>query len=47
MRLTIVFALALLAASALPLRAQPVKQADLRVNGARIHYTIAGNGPVV
>ena len=47
MRLTMVLALALLSASALPAQAQPFKQADLRVNGARIHYTIAGSGPVV
>ena len=47
MRLTICFALALLAAAALPVQAQTSKQADLRVNGARIHYTIAGSGPVV
>ena len=47
MRLTMVLALALLTAPALPAQAQPFKQADLRVNGARIHYTIAGSGPVV
>ena len=41
--------IAMFAAFALstPTHAQSVKQADLRVNGARIHYTIAGKGPVV
>jgi pimeloyl-ACP methyl ester carboxylesterase len=31
----------------MPARAQQSKEADVRVNGARIHYTIAGKGPVV